>query len=249
MNVKMLTVDLETSPSLAHVWSLWRQTVSLNQLMEATAVISWAAKWYGNDEVLFASDFHDGHKSMLMKIWALLDEADIIITYNGTTFDVPHLNREFLLAGLGIPSFYQHIDLYKTVKSRFRFISNKLDHIAKQLGVGQKVSHEGHTLWVKCMAGDKDAWETMKTYNMGDVIVTEKVYDKMKAWISGHPNLRLFSADPKNDHSCSSCAGLNLVKQGVRRTKQGNFQTYQCKDCGSWSTDSRSLVTVQTKAL
>lgn len=42
--MRILTLDLETSPNIAHVWGLWQQNVSLNQLMESTQVISWAGK-------------------------------------------------------------------------------------------------------------------------------------------------------------------------------------------------------------
>jgi DNA polymerase elongation subunit (family B) len=246
---RILTLDIESAPNLAHVWGMFRQTVSLNQLMQEGDVIAFAAKWVGEKGIEFRSDFHDGHDEMIKRAWQLLNECDILITYNGIDFDVKHLNKEFWLAGLGAPSPYQNIDLLLTIRKQFRFVSNKLDHIASRIGLGKKTAHEGHALWVKCLAGDEQAWKKMRVYNKRDVFLTEQLYFELRGWISGHPNLRLFSADPKNDHSCSSCAGLNLVKQGVRRTKQGNFQTYQCKDCGSWSTDSRSLVTVQTKAL
>ena len=246
---RILTLDIETAPNLAHVWGMWRQTVSLNQLMNEGEVIAFAAKWVGEKTIEFRSNYHDGHDEMIKRAWELLDECDILITYNGIDFDVKHLNKEFWLARLGAPSPYQNIDLLLTIRKQFRFVSNKLDHICDRIGLGKKTAHEGHSLWVKCLAGDEQAWKKMRQYNKRDVFLTEKLYFELRGWISGHPNWRLFSNDPQGEEGCPTCGSKNRVKQGVRRTKQGNFQTYQCKECGSWSTDSRSLVTVQTKAL
>lgn len=58
---KVLTLDIETSPNLAHVWSLWKQNVSLSQLMQSGQVICFAAKWHDKPKVTFHSDHHDGH--------------------------------------------------------------------------------------------------------------------------------------------------------------------------------------------
>src|SRR5690242_13408889 len=144
--MKALVIDIETSPNLAHVWGLFNQNVSINQLRESTQVICWAAKWVGKPGVLFASDHHDGHEVVVQQAWELIDEADSLVTYNGANFDTKHLNREFLLAGLAPPSPVLQIDLLRTMRKQFRFTSNKLDHVSQQLGVGKKVKHEGHEL-------------------------------------------------------------------------------------------------------
>ena len=162
---RILITDIETSPNLAHVWGLWQQNVSLSQLMDTTSMISFAAKWYGERNVEFYSDHHDGHAKMVKQAHRLLDEADIVVTYNGVTFDIKHFQREFILAGMNPPSPFRNVDLLKVVKSQFRFPSNKLQHVSDQLGIGQKTPHTGHELWVKCMAGDVKAWALMKKYN------------------------------------------------------------------------------------
>ena len=62
LGIKILTIDIETRPSLAYVWGLWDQNVGLNQVEEFGTVISWAAKWHGEKKVYFASDHHDGQE-------------------------------------------------------------------------------------------------------------------------------------------------------------------------------------------
>ena len=63
-------------------------------------MIAFSAKWIGEDEIEFRSDFHDGHKRMVRRLWRLLNEADVVIHFNGRRFDIPHIQREFVEAWL-----------------------------------------------------------------------------------------------------------------------------------------------------
>jgi len=78
MTLRLLTLDIETSPNLAHVWGLFKQNIGLNQLMESGQVISFAAKWHGDKKVLFYSDHHNGHDVMVQAAHDLLSEADAV---------------------------------------------------------------------------------------------------------------------------------------------------------------------------
>lgn len=234
---KVLTIDIETSPNLAHVWKLWDNNVSLSQLIDTGQILSFAAKWHGNKKVEFYSDFHDGHKPMIVAAHQLLDEADVLVHYNGTTFDVPHLKREFLLEGLKPPAPFKQVDLLRVVKSNFRFVSNKLDHVSQQLGLGKKVGHTGHELWVKCLNADPKAWDTMRKYNKHDVVLTEKLYDRLVPWIANHPHVGLFSGL----ECCQRCGGQKLQRRGVAHTALGTYQRLQCTDCGGWSRGAKKL--------
>ena len=245
--MKLLTIDIETSPNLAHVWGLWQQDVGLSQLLEAGEVICFAAKWHGDEEVQFYSTFHSGKEVMVDRAHRLLDEADAVIHFNGARFDVPHLNREFAEAGMTPPSPYAQIDLLKVVKKNFRFPSNKLDYVTKALGLDHKVQHAGHQLWVKCMAGDYQAWEQMKEYNVQDVVITEQLYDRLLPWISGHPSHGLYVED--EDHRCPNCGSTSLERRGFAYTSVSKFQRYQCRNCGRWSRGNKRLEGVDIRGV
>ena len=234
--MKILLLDIETSPNTAHVWGLWNQNVSLNQLMESSYVMCWAAKWLGKKEILFDSIMENTHKNMIKRIHRLLNECDAVIHYNGSKFDIPTLNKEFILHGMNPPSPYKEIDLLKTSRSRFKFPSNKLDYVAQALGVGKKVHHEGHELWLKCMAKDLSAWKTMKKYNKNDVVILEKVYNKMLGWIKTHPNHNHYTSD----QVCPSCGSKDLHKRGTCCNIKSVFQRYQCQSCGKWSRSNKA---------
>ena len=107
--MKILLLDIETAPNTAHVWGLWQQNVSLNQLMESGYVLCWSAKWLGKDWIYFDSIQNKSTKSMLKGIYKLLDEADAVVHYNGKKFDIPTLNGEFLKCGFKPPSPYKQI--------------------------------------------------------------------------------------------------------------------------------------------
>ncbi len=53
--MKILLLDIETSPNLAYVWGLFKQNVAINQIKESGSVLCWAAKWYGSRDVMFDS--------------------------------------------------------------------------------------------------------------------------------------------------------------------------------------------------
>jgi hypothetical protein len=175
---------------------------------------------------------------MLQKIHKLLDEADAVIHYNGTKFDIPTLNKEFVKAGMKPPAPYKEIDLLKTARRKFRFPSNKLDYIAQALGVGRKVPNAGHSMWVGCMNNDDQSWAEMERYNTGDVEILEKVYGILKPWVPDHANHSLYKPDGL---VCPNCGGKHYQRRGFAYTKAAKYSRFQCKDCGHWFRGGKSL--------
>jgi predicted RNA-binding Zn-ribbon protein involved in translation (DUF1610 family) len=232
-NLKILFYDVETSPIEAYTWGLWQQNISLNQIIKPTEVLCYAAKWLGEKRIYFDSiNNHKGagaSRKMLKGIHKLLDEADIVCTFNGIAFDTKHINREFLKHGILPPSPYKQLDLMRVVKRQFKLPSNKLDYISQYIGIGKKESHEGFGLWVKCMAGDKKAWAIMEKYNKQDTILLEELYYKLLPWIPNHPGRST------SEYACPSCGSDHLQKRGTAANKTGIYQRYQCSSCGSWS--------------
>lgn len=232
--MRILLLDIETAPNIVYTWGLRDQNISINQIEQSSYVMCYAAKWYGRKGVTFVAG-KDGkgkaHQKMLNSVHGLLDEADVVVHYNGLSFDTPTLNKEFVIHGMKPPSPYKQVDLYRAVRGAFRFQSNKLDYVTKALDLGQKIRHEGQELWTKCMHGDRAAWTRMRKYNIGDVTLLEKLYDHIKPWIKGHPNHSAF----KLQAVCPPCGSTSLQKRGLGGNKKGEYDRFQCKDCGAWS--------------
>lgn len=244
---KILCLDIETSPHVAAVWGLWDQRVSLSQLRECTRVICWAAKWHGRRGVEFRSDHHDGHEGQIQRMWELLDDAEIVTGWNHKGFDLKHLNREFVLAGLAPPAPYVTLDLMLEVRKQFKFASNKLDHVGQQLGVGKKVSNSGQSLWDACLLRDDPAaWEKMRKYNIQDVRLTEKVFDAIKPWLK-MPNVALMNG--QEGLVCTACGSSSVVKRGFAITGTGAYQRYACKKCKKFSRGAQRLATTELRPL
>jgi len=152
-SMRVLLIDIETAPGVAYIWSLWDKFIPIDRLIKPGYTLCWAAKWLGSSDIMFRSIYHDGKDVMLQELYDILSSADAVITFNGDKFDIPTINREFLEAGITPPSPAHSVDLYKTVKRRFRLMSNKLDFVCQTLGIGGKVKHKGMALWYECMSG------------------------------------------------------------------------------------------------
>lgn len=236
LNNKILILDIETRPNLVYSWGLFKQNISLAQVVSPSAPICFAAKFVGQKEIYFASDWTDGHLGMIKAAHELISEADAIVTYNGDSFDLRKLQGEFLLAGLSPPPPPTSIDLLKAVK-KLGFTSNKLAYVGPLLKIGKKVKNEGFSLWSSVVDGDAKAQERMKKYNVGDVILTEQLYKKLLPYITNHPHL----GDTKKD-ACPSCGSTKVQNRGFRRTKTFKIQRRQCQSCGSWHVGVRSKI-------
>lgn len=230
-SIKSLVIDIETVPAKAHVWGLWDQNVGLSQLISPSMLTCFAAKWAGSDEVYFSSEKLHTREGMVYAAWDLLDEADELIGFNSNSFDIKHLNAEFMLFGLPPPSPYKKIDLMRSVKDQARFMSNKLAYLSDVLKVGAKIETGGFELWLDYMQGKKEAMRLMREYNEEDVLLTERLYDRLRPWITTGVN----RSAVVNGHVCPTCGGSHLHSRGTTRTLQLTYRKYQCQSCGGWS--------------
>jgi predicted RNA-binding Zn-ribbon protein involved in translation (DUF1610 family) len=241
---EVLFIDIETSPNLVYTWGLWNQNVTIEKIKEPGRILCFAAQWEGETDQDFrwAQDkYTPEYTHMLELARDYLDAADIVVHFNGRTFDIPWLMAEIVSCGLKPPSPFKQIDLCQVAQKVFRFPSNKLDYIAPLLLGQGKVKHPGFQLWLDVMDGDREAWKLMEKYNKQDVALLTKLYPKLQAWIPYHPARRPF------EMACPACGSDNLVKRGLYMAKTREYQRYVCRDCGKWSrgiksTDQRGQV-------
>ena len=232
---KILLLDIETRPGIGYYWSMFKEDMNVQRVIEPGRVLCIGAKWLGSSKTMFVSEWEHGQKGMAEAVSEWLHEADGVIHYNGNKFDLPKIRGFLLLNGLHDIPPLTSIDLYKEVR-KLGFDSNKLVFIAPLLGIGDKVAHEGFGLWEKVMAGDKAAQRRMQRYCTGDVKLTERLYQKVKGFILNHPHFG------KDAHECGNCGSKHLTKRGYRRTKYFITERLKCKRCGSWSMGVRKKI-------
>ena len=234
--LKVLIFDIETSPIIARVWGLKDQNIGLSQIKDDWFVIAWAAKWLGEKKVYYYDQrkvkYLGDDKALVLRLWLMLDEADIVITQNGKNFDSPKLNARFIMHGFKPPSPYRHLDTYQIAKKVAKFTSNKLEYLTDKLCTRyKKLKHSkypGMDLWNACLKGDKQAWAEMERYNKHDVLATEELYNKLKAWApETMPQPYLLE--------CTVCGKGPVYRRGVSVTNKGRYMRYQCQACGKWA--------------
>lgn len=256
---KVLILDIETAPMLSYLWSLWpRGGINADMQESASYVLSWAAKWLGDDEVMAdAICYNRGYsvgdeddRRMLRGIWKLLDEADFVVAHNGDKFDIKRLNTAFLLAGLGPPRPYKQIDTLKMVKRAFAFDSNRLNYLLGALFGTSKAETGGFETWRQCILGNMEAWDTLIAYNKQDVTELERLYLEIRAWDKSHPSLSVM--DPGAGGSipaCTTCSSENISPTGAYvYTNASRFEGYVCEDCGSQMRGRESKLSLAEKA-
>lgn len=230
-HIKTLVLDIECSPTLATVWGLWNQNIGINQLIGDSEVLCWSASWEGKKEVYFTAKNMSGRRRMIKAIHKLMAEADEVVTYNGDSYDLKVLNKEFALFGLAPPAPYKSVDLLKVVKKKFRLTSNKLDYVLRYFKLGAKKSNRGHELWLDVMANKPEAWKEMKEYNITDVTELKKLLHFLRSngWMAGVGINRA-----RKPAHCSTCGSDHVHFRGWHYTKKMKYRRFQCQKCGSW---------------
>lgn len=245
---KILLFDIENAPNTAYIWSLYQEVISESMLDSSWYTLCWSAKWLG-EKTIYSSALPDfpkeykknpeNDKLILLKLWKLLDEADIVIAHNGKQFDVRKVNARLAINNIPPPSPYKVIDTLLAARQYFFFTSNKLDDLGKYLKVGQKQETGGFKLWKQCMMGNKEAWKKMVSYCKNDILLLEKVYLKLRPFMQNHPNLNIYTS--VEDEQCPKCNSSNIKKEGFAYTTVSKYQQYSCKDCFGWFRGRKNL--------
>lgn len=233
---RVLILDIETRPAVAYTWQAYDTNINVEQIIDAGGVICVGAKWLGEKQTYLYSDWEHGHLEMLVAVHEMLSFADAVVTFNGIKFDLPKLQGEFLLNGLGPTPPATSIDCLKAVR-KFGLFMNKLAFVGPHLDVGEKMKHEGFTLWTSVLEGDTAAQKRMSKYCVQDVVLTEKLYLKIRPFILNHPHLGKVGA-----HECGACGSTHVQSRGSRRTRAYKIQRLQCVACGSWQDGVRKKI-------
>jgi len=244
---RILIVDIETAPMLAYLWNFWQKGVPHGAQESETYMLSWAAKWVGNDEV-FAEYTTKGTTDirLLEGLWLLLDEADFVVAHNGDKFDIKRINTQFLLAGMRPPSPYKQIDTLKMVKRCFAFDSNRLDYIVGLLyGEGkEKVDFE---MWRKCMQGDERAFAELISYNKKDVVLLERLYLDIRAWDKSHPSAATHGS-VSHLPVCTTCGSEDVYETDhTISTGVSKFRVWECGECGTQMRSRKNLISPEKR--
>ena len=233
--IKRLFFDIETSPNIGLFWTAgYKLNIGHDNIIKERAIICICYKWAGEKEVHSLNwDAKQNDKSLLEKFIKIANEADELVGHNGDKYDLPWVRTRCLYHGISLFPSYNTIDTLKYARSKFKFNSNKLDYIAQFLGLGAKIS-TGFNLWKDIVLNsDKKAMEQMVTYCKGDVVLLEKVYNKL----APHFPEKTHVSEDKAD--CPTCGSSKWSFSKRRMSALGTTRVQmQCKKCGRYHTVS-----------
>ena len=233
---RVILLDIETSPNVGYIWGKYEQNVIAYQ--SEWQLLSMAWKLLGEKKVHCISrpQFKDKTDKMIAEAaWDILATADVVIAHNGARFDIPKLRAKFIEHNLPPLPPLKVIDTRKIARSQFMFNSNSLNDLAATLKLGAKAQTGGFDTWLGCMNGDKKAWKRMIEYNIQDVVLLERVYERLAAWYPNHPNLTLYAAATTVGRPvCPVCSSDNVQRRGYNVMKTRRNARLHCQDCRHW---------------
>jgi hypothetical protein len=245
---KILLIDIELANMEVRTWGIRDQYISHTEIIKDWSVLSYAAKWLDKEEVIYEQvDPIDprNDERLVKSAFDLMNQADVIIAHNAS-FDAKRLRSRWLYYGLETERQRRIICTLKIARKNFQLTSNKLDYLAKYLGVIEKLDHgnfPGMSLFHECANGNLDAFRELQAYNTRDVITLEGVYLKLRRY---DKSIR-FSVF--NQDNVCSCGSKEFREVEPITTNAGVFRTYQCIECGFNLRDSKNLLSSQLRSL
>lgn len=110
----------------------------------------------------------------LPRLWPILDDAEVLITYHGDKFDIPLLNKYYAKQTGGDLTQIRSLDVLREIKNAYGRMP-KLDKVAEgTFGKGKEDGHFGLDAIVWWRNGDI---ESLRKYCIDDVRITKDVYE------------------------------------------------------------------------
>lgn len=256
MSAHILTLDVETQRSIVETFDLWPKYIPIDRVIVPTRLLCFAAKWDDEDDVQFHAAWDDddieAFDTMIKAAWDLMDQADIIVGWNNTRFDVQYFQAAFGRLELGPPSPFRSLDLMQVAKKNFKAgeLSLKLDWFSRMWLGDRKINHSATDIWHDIRHGDKKqkaaAQQLMQEYNCHDVVLTERLHERFKPWTG--INYALYDSDGGDGNPrCTTCASENVQKRGFFYTTCFAYQRYRCNECGCWSKGARRVYSTELR--
>jgi len=232
---KRLYFDIETSPNIGMFWSAgYKQRIDYSNIIKERAIICICYKWEDEKEVYSLTwDSKQNDKKMLEDFIKVANQADELVGHNGDKFDLTWIRTRCLYHGIQMFPKYTTIDTLKVARSKFRFNSNRLDYIAKFLGIGSKIKTE-FNLWKDIVLNkDKKALDYMVKYCKMDVSLLEQVHKKLSTHIDNKTHYGVIFGQDRG--SCPECGSDDLTISKRRTTASGLKKIqYKCKTCNHY---------------
>lgn len=232
---RRLFFDIETSYCIGKFWRPGSKVfIQAKDIIHHASIICIGYKWEDEKDVYCIGwDKNQSDKKILQSFIEVANQATEIIAHNGDKFDLPWIRTRCLIHGIEVFPHYTSIDTLKISRSKYRFPDNKLNTIASYLGLGHKIKSEeawwDNIILRKC----KSSLFKMMNYCKKDVVLLEKVFNRLKAQTSPVSHYGVIFGQDRS--SCPECGSDDLIKVNSRTTATGLKKVqYRCNTCGRY---------------
>lgn len=226
--IRRLLFDIETSPCIGWFWRpSYNTQITYNQIIEHAKIICISYKWSEQDKVYSLTwDSKQCDKKMLKDFIKVLNQADEIIGHNSDKFDIKWLRTRCMYHNIDMFPNYKSLDTLKYFRGNALQPSNRLNDIGDYFGLGHKVENE-KDLWQKvCFKNNRQALKRMVKYCEGDVLLLEKVFNKIRPVVKPITHITGVKSD------CPDCGSDNVQFYGYHYTPNGTKkQRLRCNVC------------------
>jgi hypothetical protein len=99
-------------------------------------------------------------------------QGNLVVTHNGPRYDLPLLNGTLIKMGCDPLRGALISDTYAHLPRRGLAFSASLGNMAQRFAVDHQKGHMSEVDWERAYAGDAEALETLRDYNIGDCHTT-----------------------------------------------------------------------------
>ncbi len=239
--IKRLFWDIESAPNIGLFWrSGFKLNVGPENIIKERAIICIGYKWEHEKEAhILYWDKYQNDKAMLAAFIKVLSQATESVGHNSDRFDMPWVRTRALYHGLPPIPEVRQIDTLKWARAKFYFNSNKLDYVAKFLGLGGKIKTE-FGLWKDVLLNRcPKALSKMGEYCMYDVILLEQVWKKLNELVPHKTHVGVLQGGEK--WQCPRTGSTDVKVSKTRITASGVVQYQMVNNrTGSYFTISAS---------
>jgi len=225
--------DIETSYNTVICWKPGRKlTIGPENVLREAKIICIAYKWAGEKRTYCLTwDEEQNDRKLILEFMKVMDSADEVVFHNGDAFDIKWIRTRCLKHR--IPAFpkYTSIDTLLHCRRLFRMNSNKLNEVAKFLGIPGKMATGGLQLWKDVIEHKSPtALKKMMKYCKRDVVLLEEVFDILNPYMPARSRM------DSDITTCPECGSSKLtVNQRRRYTPLGSERvSLRCLDCGKY---------------
>lgn len=139
--------------------------------------------YYTKLKTFTLGDYHGKrwNDKSLAKEWRdYLEDASIIVTWNGIKFDVPYLDTRLQRWGMKEAKIKRHKDLLYTARYKLRLSNNKLDTVAKFVGCKTSKTSIDPARWTMAMGGHLPSYRYIIDHCQRDIKVLAEVWEKLQ---------------------------------------------------------------------